>query len=292
MFNLYSPIDYTTNVNAVLNPYITGQAVGMTPYLVNSGCYFGGGGLFDITPAPYINIFNNWNYTTTPQNIFQFLPSQNYMPLFNNTSSQYTQQQYFRFNSSPNKTENKKVEHLKTEKKTTETKSTDTKQPKNKTIQGQDFLNTANKYSNCKETDNSHLKFCVNEACVYEDPYNEEWCTDFVTYVVKESYKNKGLTAPAGFGEHDVRRMKIWAIHNNKFIHTANKSQKGKFIAENIKPGDIFILNENGASHTGFVTKVNSDGSFSTIEGNRNDKVGSTTYSPDFNQLSGFIRLS
>ena len=66
----------------------------------------------------------------------------------------------------------------------------------------------------------------------------------------------------------------------------------GKFIAENIKPGDIFILNEKGDSHTGFVTSVDSSGGFYTTEGNRDDKVTTHYYNPNYKGLSGFIQLT
>ena len=157
---------------------------------------------------------------------------------------------------------------------------------------GTEFVNVAQKYSNCSEKDGSHLKFCINPTCMYEDPKNEEWCTDFVTYVVKEAYQNQGKTAPEGFGTHDVKTMKNWAINNGCFIRTTNKSKKAQFIAEIIKPGDIMIINENGASHTGFVMKVDSDGIIHTIEGNRDDKVKEYQYSPNYPDLSGFIRLA
>ena len=157
---------------------------------------------------------------------------------------------------------------------------------------GKEFVNVARKYSNCSEYDGSHRKFCINSTCAIDDPFNEEWCTDFVTYIVKEAYRNKGLNPPAGFGNHDVNTIKKWAINNNKFIRTSNISQKGKYIAENIKVGDIMILNENNSSHTGFVTKVDSDGVIHTIEGNRDDRVKEYSYSPNYPYLSGFIRLA
>ncbi|MDY6359250.1 MAG: CHAP domain-containing protein [Cyanobacteriota bacterium] len=156
----------------------------------------------------------------------------------------------------------------------------------------QDFVNTARKYSNCNESDGSQRKFCINTDCKYEDPYDQEWCTDFVTYVVKEAYRKDGKAIPAGFGNHDVETMKNWAINNNYFIRTSNKAHKGSYIAENIKPGDIIILNENGASHTGFVTRTDKDGTVHTIEGNRDDKVTEYAYSPNYPDISGFIRLS
>lgn len=157
---------------------------------------------------------------------------------------------------------------------------------------GQEFINVARKYKGCGEYDNSHLKFCINPTCRTEDPLNEEWCTDFVTYVVKEAYANKGLTPPAGFGDHDVKTLKNWAISNHKFIRTSNKSQKGKFIAQNIRAGDIMVINENKYSHIGIVTKVDSNGVIHTIEGNRDDIVKEHSYSPNYPHLSGFIRLT
>jgi hypothetical protein len=56
------------------------------------------------------------------------------------------------------------------------------------------------------------------------------------------------------------------------------------------------ILRENGASHTGFVSKINKDGSFDTIEGNvttnGDDKVVKGHYSPSYKDISGFVQLS
>ncbi len=156
------------------------------------------------------------------------------------------------------------------------------------------FVTVAYKYYGDNEADGSHKKFCINSGC---NIFNEgEWCTDFVTYVVKESYKNNGKTVPFGFGNHDVETLKNWAIRNNYFTRTSNLSNSPSFIAQNIKPGDIMILNERDASHTGFVTKVEPDGSFQTIEGNRGDMVTNATYRPgtkEYNKLlSGFIQLT
>lgn len=154
------------------------------------------------------------------------------------------------------------------------------------------FVDIARKYSYCSEEDGTHHKFCINSTCKEEDPYDQEWCTDFVTYVVKEAYNKSGQKLPNGFGNHDVETLKNWAIRHGMFIKTANKPRKGTYIAQNIKPGDIFIMNENGASHTGFVTKIDPNtGVIYTIEGNRDDQVKEYSYSPDNSDLSGFIRL-
>ena len=157
---------------------------------------------------------------------------------------------------------------------------------------GKSFVQIARKYSNCTEENGTHHKFCVNPTCKEEDPYDQEWCTDFVTYVVKEAYKKSGKPHPYGFGNHDVETLKNWAIENDMFIKTANKFHKASYIAKNIKPGDIFIMNEDGSSHTGFVTKVDkTTGVIYTIEGNRDDRVKEYSYSPDNPELTGFIRL-
>lgn len=151
------------------------------------------------------------------------------------------------------------------------------------------FVTNAKQYMGYNEADGSHRKFSNSK----------EWCADFVAYVVKESYEKAGLKPPQDFIKlrddrinRRVEDMKQWGIDNHKYLQTAGKKKKGELIAEKIKPGDIMILRENDASHIGFVTQVNKDGSFKTIEGNRNDKVCTATYSPDYPDLSGFIRLT
>ena len=128
---------------------------------------------------------------------------------------------------------------------------------------------------------------------------SKEWCADFIYHVIDETYKEQGKPVPKGLENelppgkpnHRVEELKQWGIDNGKFFQTANKKNKGKLIAENVKPGDILILREDGASHTGFVTKVYSDGVFETIEGNRNDKVCRVRYSPNYHEISGFVQL-
>ena len=69
-------------------------------------------------------------------------------------------------------------------------------------------------------------------------------------------------------------------------------SKKGTYIP---KPGDVMIQKENGASHTGIVEKVDSDGTVHTIEGNASNMVRRVTYRPGsvgYNKISGFVRMS
>jgi hypothetical protein len=151
---------------------------------------------------------------------------------------------------------------------------------------GKSFASNAAKYLGYSEK-NGESKVFSNSS---------EWCADFVTYVVKETYKEKGLDIPAGFGNHRVENLRQWGIQNNKYLSLTNKSDKASTIANNVKIGDILILREDGASHTGIVTKINSNGSFETIEGNvasnGDDKVVKRSYSADYKKISGFVQLS
>ena len=60
----------------------------------------------------------------------------------------------------------------------------------------------------------------------------------------------------------------------SSFFSLGYYKNKGKFYSTP-KEGDVFFT--NGYGHTGFVLKVNGDGTFKTLEGNYNNGVGSTT---------------
>ena len=51
------------------------------------------------------------------------------------------------------------------------------------------------------------------------------------------------------------------------------------------------IEKNGGKSHTGIVTKVNSDGSFEVVEGNCSNKVAIQKYKATSPTLSGFISM-
>lgn len=116
---------------------------------------------------------------------------------------------------------------------------------------------------------------------------SQAWCADFVTYVTKKTYGNN---LPKDFGSSSVYYLRDWGINNNCYKQMPS-SNKADFIAQNIKPGDIMIEKQNGKSHTGIVTKVNSDGSFETVEGNASNKVKAKRYEATSDTLSGFISL-
>ena len=168
---------------------------------------------------------------------------------------------------------------------------TETKNTKQGTIQEDlrsEFLTTAKKYKGCNESDGSWRQISNSK----------EWCADFITHVVNETYNDNGYADLKGFNKKEnsphmrVEEIKQWGIKNDKFLNTANSTNKARTIKENVKKGDIVILRENGASHTGFVTEVLPDGSFKTIEGNRDDKVTTYQYAANDNKLSGFVQLA
>ena len=292
MFGLLTPITYNTDLNPILSHYYMGFCGGNCPsyaslfnppWIYNNGVGIGNPYFRNsyqcnnFYPSIYALNYNTpiyfgGNYPAI--NTFQYVYPQTYINT-NTTSS----------NNLTTATVVKTTTHTEVNNFAKNTRET--------TDFGKELVNTAKKYKNCSEIDGSHKKFCINATCKSEDPFNQEWCTDFVTYVARETYQNQGKTIPDGFGNHDVKELKNWAISENCFIRTSNKSQKGSFIANNIKPGDIMIINENGASHTGFVTSVDKkSGVIKTIEGNRDDMVKEYSYSPNYPDLSGFIRLA
>lgn len=138
---------------------------------------------------------------------------------------------------------------------------------------GSAIVDTAMKYLGYNESNGSYLKFTNDEEIA--------WCAAFVTYVVKETL---GSDTPSGFGSNAVSDLRDWGNANGRYISRSQWSQ--------VKPGDIMIQKENGASHTGIVTKVDPDGTIHTIEGNTSDMVAERTYKPGssgYNKISGFV---
>lgn len=148
---------------------------------------------------------------------------------------------------------------------------------------GSDIVSSAKQYLGFNENDNSYKLFTQGRS--------EAWCADFVSYTVKEAYRKNGKKVPPGFGSSSVSGLRQWGINNNCYFSLDSKTGKNTAIAQYIKPGDVVIF-KNGVSHTGIVTKVNSDGSFQTIEGNTSDKVAYRNYSANDRKISGFVQLA
>ena len=113
------------------------------------------------------------------------------------------------------------------------------------------------------------------------------WCADFVSYNLKQTFGSK---LPSFTHCTSVNGLREWG-KNNGCYHQMPSSGKASYIAQNVKPGDIMIEKEGGKSHTGIVTKVNSDGSFETVEGNCSSSVKTQKYQANSPTLSGFISL-
>lgn len=134
-----------------------------------------------------------------------------------------------------------------------------------------------------KESDGSYLKVTGGRQ--------EAWCADFVTYVVKQACAQTGKSLN-GFGSPSVSSLQAWGQANNCYIDVAGSSNRAQTIVQNVKPGDVMIQKSNGASHTGIVTKVYSDGSFDTIEGNTSDQCLARHYDASSSKLSGFVKIT
>ncbi len=134
------------------------------------------------------------------------------------------------------------------------------------------------------EADGSYLQVTGGRA--------EHWCADFVTYVVSKACEQTGKSLN-GFGSPAVANLRAWGEANGCYgsIDGMSSSQKAQWIVNNVKPGDVMIM-QNNSSHTGIVTKVYSDGSFDTVEGNTSDQCLNRHYSADEARLSGFVLIT
>lgn len=136
---------------------------------------------------------------------------------------------------------------------------------------GEATIADARKYIGYNEGDGSYKKFTNGRS--------EAWCADFVSYVAKETYGDK---LPQGFGSPSVSNLKAWGDQNHRTVGF-----------DKVKAGDVMIQ-QNGASHTGFVSKVDADGTIHTVEGNTSDQVAERTYKPGsngYNKITCFINL-
>jgi hypothetical protein len=151
---------------------------------------------------------------------------------------------------------------------------------------GSAIVDVAKRYLGYNESDGSYHLF-TNGG-------DYAWCAAFVTYVVKQAYQEMGKTIPSDFGSASVSTLMNWGINNNLFLQTAglSSSQKASTIASNVKAGDIVIFKSDGMSHTGIVQSVNSDGSFTTVEGNTSDQVKVRSYKATASTVTGFISMA
>lgn len=120
---------------------------------------------------------------------------------------------------------------------------------------------------------------------------NWGWCCDFVTSVTLDVYGDK---LPNGFKTSSPPTLKKWADDNDCYndVGGLSESEKKAWIASNVKPGDIYIGKGSGPSgyHVAIVKSVNSDGTFTTVDGNSSDKVKVVNRTPS-SKVYGFVAL-
>lgn len=115
---------------------------------------------------------------------------------------------------------------------------------------------------------------------------NVAWCAVFTSYCIyKASSPDPRGTAYAA--QYQPRRHEdncgAGCTYNAQYYRNA-----GKFY-NNPEPGDVFFVGTKGhETHTGFVDKVNGDGTFTTIEGNCANGVRTRTR--HVRDMSGFGR--
>lgn len=328
MFDMYSPITYNTNIGPLCLEYLSGGATYGSgfgggwgnSFNLNSLYTYGSGYVLPGQTNYYANnysLFSNTNWCnwsgglTTPSyypSYSQYGDGFGYKSLFSNqewcnwhgkspsvssasvspTKEKSQSEKNDDVKTTPEKTKSQKEDNSSKINSSQKVNSQPHKVKREPTIR-EGMVKNALKYRGLNEADGSWRQISNSK----------EWCADFIYHVIDETYKQQGKSVPKGLEKelppgkphHRVEELKQWGIDNGKFFQTANKKNKGKLIAENVKPGDILILREDGASHTGFVTKVYSDGVFETIEGNRNDKVCRVRYSPNYHEISGFVQL-
>ncbi|MDD3236922.1 MAG: CHAP domain-containing protein [Candidatus Gastranaerophilales bacterium] len=140
------------------------------------------------------------------------------------------------------------------------------------------LIANARKYLGYNEANGSYKLFTNGRV--------EHWCADFVTYIAKQTY---GGSLPSGFGSPSVSELWNWGKRNGKTV-----------AVNNVQAGQVMIQKNNGASHTGLVTKVDRDSSgnvvaIHTIEGNTSDTVAERTYqrgSSGFNKITCFVSIA
>ena len=128
---------------------------------------------------------------------------------------------------------------------------------------------------------------------IFSNGTSEAWCADTVSFIYKDLCGNK---LPEDFGTCSVKKMREWGINHNLYTETSTmgRTNRQKWILENVKPGDIFVQKRNGESHVGIVTRVYEENGrimFDSLEGNYSNKFSKVTRSSENNGLSGFISM-
>lgn len=87
----------------------------------------------------------------------------------------------------------------------------------------------------------------------------QPWCADFVSWAFDST------------GNHNKRVD--WG-NPSAVVSILQWAKRTNHLVKNPQPGDIFLINRNGVSHTGLVRSVGR-GTFTTVEGNASNRVRS-----------------
>ena len=135
-----------------------------------------------------------------------------------------------------------------------------------------------------KEQGNNWTKYAkdLDAISYFNGPkQNIAWCCTFTSWCIwKASNPDPKGTALAAQYQPKNDNCGCGVKFNAQYY-----KNKGKFYSTP-EEGDVFFT--KGYGHTGFVLKVNGDGTFTTIEGNHNDMVASTTR--NISEMEGFGR--
>jgi hypothetical protein len=229
-FDFFRPITYNTDVLSVVhsynngffpyaNPYVNFETPNFTYPHYYGGCF--GMPTFNFTGNSYLPIASVGNYynftgTTSNNSLFDFGFYNTYN--FTGVSSSVDNNSDSKVETTvePQKVDFKKVEASNNEGKT---HSVVTNPNKNEKI-GKSLVSNASKYLGYSENSGQSKLFSSSP----------EWCADFVTYVVKETYKDMGLALPENFGNHRVEMLKQWGIENGKYLSLTDKTDKAQTI--------------------------------------------------------------
>ena len=129
---------------------------------------------------------------------------------------------------------------------------------------------------------------------------SNQWCADFASMLAIEVFGDKLQSGFPDERKHGISTMAIksWGEKHNRYLDLPSNGI-ADYIAKNVKAGDIMIVSRGGGKgHTAIVTKVNSDGTFETVDGNSGNAVKNRKRQPKVNQnskgsakLIGFVQM-
>lgn len=102
------------------------------------------------------------------------------------------------------------------------------------------------------------------------------WCADFATFCTKETYGKDALSGCSNTSS--CWGIGTWAKSKGALMDSREGTKKD---LSKVKPGDYIMYNADGGGwyHIGIVTKVNSDGTVDTVEGNTTSNSKCATHS-------------